>query len=78
MIPLKHLSKSNFGSINNIHTFTSYCETQLPTDAWLVPKKHISAMLSKIVTAYMDGEDFIVKIQDESINARKEMKRSVN
>lgn len=76
MIPLKHLPKSNFGSINNIHTFTSYCEnnkSQLPTDAWLVPKKHISAMLSKIVTAYMNGEDFIVKIQDESINARKEM-----
>lgn len=76
MIPLKHLSKSNFGRLSSISTFTTYCNqnTDEPTDMWLVPKKHISAMLSKVVSAYMKGEEFIVKIQNATGQSDTEMK----
>lgn len=74
MIPLKYLSKSNFGSISNTHTFTTYCDKHDTTDAWLVPRKYLSSMLTKIVTAYMSGHEFIVKVQNESLSAKNEMK----
>lgn len=74
-IPLYSLSKSNYGSISNIKTFTTFCKesTVLPTNEWLIPETHKQSMLTHILTAYMDGMEFIVKVQPYSKSSEQEM-----
>jgi len=65
-IPLFYLSKSNYGGMSTIKTYSTFCQnhaTEQPIDAWLIPNTFKYSMLTKVVTAYLDGMEFIVKIQ---------------